>query len=495
VRVAAADLGASGGRIMVGEAGAGGLAVHEAHRFGNGPVAAGGHLFTDILRLHEEVLTGLRAAARDAPLDSIGIDAWGVDFGLLDADGVLLGNPVHYRDARTERVGPGITARIPARELYELTGIQQLPINTLCQLVAAAGTAQLRAARTLLLLPDLLSYWLTGAAGAEITNASTTQLLDVRRQRWASALMRRLGIASGLFPPLRRPGELAGELQPGPAAAAGLPAGLPVLAVGSHDTASAVAGTPARGPAFAFISCGTWSLVGMELSQPVLSGASQRANFSNEAGLDGTIRYLRNVMGLWLLQESARGWARAGAAVSLPRLLAGARREPRLRFLVDVDDPQFLAPGDMPARIAAACRAAGQGEPDGPAQVTRCILDSTALAHRRAVVAAQQLSGRHADVVHIVGGGARNSVLCQLTADACGLPVIAGPVEATAIGNVLTQARALGAVPADLDGMRALVLATQPLRHYRPRGSTAAWAAAAGRLPGGGELDTFQDGR
>jgi rhamnulokinase len=480
--VAAVDLGASGGRVMLGQVGPDSLAVRELHRFANAPVSVLGHLHTDVLRLHAEILAGLGVAGRDVELASVGIDSWGVDFGLLDADGALAGNPLHYRDARTQGVLPRILSRVSAAELYAITGIQQLPINTLCQLVAAAGTPQLKSARTLLLLPDLLGYWLTGSIGAEVTNASTTQLLDVRARAWATELMRRTGIDEGLFPPLRQPGDLVGGLLAGPATQAGLRAGLPVVAVGSHDTASAVAGTPASSDSFAYISLGTWSLVGMELTQPVLTSESQRANFSNEAGLDGTVRYLRNVMGLWLLQESMRVWDLAGQRTGLRRLLASAAREPALRFVIDVADPAFLAPADMPARIVAACCASGQAAPVSQAEVTRCILDSMALAHRRAVTDAQRLSGRPADVIHVVGGGARNPLLCQLTADACGLPVIAGPAEATAIGNILVQARALRAVADDLAGMRALVRATQPLRQYRPRGTSAAWRAAERRL-------------
>jgi rhamnulokinase len=480
--VAAVDLGASGGRVMVGQVGPGSLDVRELHRFANAPVSVLGHLHTDILRLHAEMMVGLQAASRAVELASVGIDSWGVDYGLLDADGTLAGNPVHYRDARTEGVLPEILAKVSASELYAITGIQQLPINTLCQLVAAAGSSQLESARTLLLLPDLLGYWLTGSVGAEVTNASTTQLLDVRSRTWSTELMRRTGLDPGLFPSLRQPGDLVGGLLPEPATQAGLRAGLPVLAVGSHDTASAVACVPAADDAFAYISLGTWSLVGMELSQPVLTSASQQANFTNEAGLECTIRYLRNVMGLWLLQESLRAWDMAGQRAGLRRLLASAAREPALRFIVDVDHPAFLAPGDMPARISAACRAAGQAAPVSQAEVTRCIFDSMALGHRRAVADAQRLSGRHADVIHVVGGGARNPLLCQLTADACGLPVIAGPAEATAIGNVLVQAMALGAVADGRHGMRALVRATQPLRRYRPRGSTALWEAAERRV-------------
>ena len=477
--VAAADLGASSGRVIVGRVGPGQLELHHVNRFPNGGVRAGGTLHWDILRLYRGVLDGLGAAAKDRELASIGIDSWGVDYGLLDGAGALLGNPVHYRDGRTEGAVEQLLARVGAEELYAVTGIQQLPINTICQLVAAAGTPQLTAATTLLLVPDLLAYWLTGAAGAELTNASTTQLYDVRTGEWATSLMERAGIAPGLFPPLRRPGEIIGTLTAEAVSEARLPGPVPVVAVGSHDTASAVVSVPADGRDFAYISCGTWSLVGMELDRPVLTSASRRANFSNETGIDGTIRYLRNVMGLWLLQESLRSWSATDAG--LEGLLAEAARLPALRCVIDADDPALLAPGDMPARIAAACRAAGQPEPASRAETVRCILDSLALAHRRAITQVQELAGRHADTIHLVGGGSRNDLLCQLTADACELPVVAGPVEASAVGNILVQARALGLAPDDLDGMRALVRATQPLRRYEP-GESAPWHTATARL-------------
>jgi sugar (pentulose or hexulose) kinase len=375
---------------------------------------------------------------------------------------------VHYRDARTERV----RVPVPAAELYAVTGTQHLPFNTIYQL---AATPMLRHAATMLLIPDLLAYWLTGRAGAEVTNASTTSLFDVRAQAWATGLIEKAGLPPRIFPPLRRPGEVIGPIL-GPN---GPGSELPLIAVGSHDTASAVAGVPAAGPDFAYISSGTWSLAGMELDAPVLTEAGRAANFTNETGIDGTIRYLRNVTGLWLLQESLRTWPEA----SLGSLLDEAARLPPLRLVIDPDDPVFLPPGDMPARIAAWLAGRGEAVPAGPAETVRCILDSLALAYRRAIAEAQSLSGRHADVVHIVGGGARNALLCQLTADATGLPVIAGPAEATCFGNVLVQARALGAAPGDLAGMRALIRSTQPLRSFTPtRDSTRAWAGAAARI-------------
>ncbi|MBZ6136271.1 rhamnulokinase [Streptomyces olivaceus] len=471
---AAVDLGASSGRVMVGRVGPGRLELTEAHRFTNRPVRTPEGLRWDILSLYAGVLDGLRAAGR---VDSVGVDSWAVDYGLLDADGALLGNPVHYRDPRTEGVAEKVWDTLPAQELYAATGLQYAPFNTLYQLVAARGTAQLAAARRLLLVPDLLTHWLTGEQGTELTNASTTQLIDPRTRDWSREVADRLGIDLGLFPPLRRPGDPAGLLRPEVLQETGLTGPVPVTAVGSHDTASAVAAVPASGERFAYICTGTWSLAGLELTSPVLTEESRAANFTNELGLDGTVRYLRNIMGLWLLQECLRDWGDP----DLDGLLARAAGMPPLRSVVDAGDPAFLAPGRMPERIAEACRASGQPVPGTPAEVTRCILDSLALAHRRAVLDAQRLAGQSVDVVHVVGGGTRNALLCRLTAEACGLPVVAGPAEAAALGNVLVQARTDGLV-GDLAGMRGLLARTQPLTRYEPRGGTDAWRAAEARL-------------
>ncbi|MGW0796672.1 rhamnulokinase [Streptomyces sp. NPDC002692] len=471
---AAVDLGASSGRVMVGRVGPETLGLTEAHRFPNRPVRLPEGLRWDILSLYAGVLDGLRAAG---PVDSVGIDSWAVDYGLLDADGALLGNPVHYRDARTEGVAEQVWDTVPAAELYAATGLQYAPFNTLYQLMAARSTAQFAHAERLLLIPDLLVYWLTGEAGTELTNASTTQLIDPRTRTWAYGLAERLGIDLGVFAPLRRPGDPAGLLTPRVLEETGLTGPVPVTTVGSHDTASAVAAVPATGERFAYICTGTWSLAGLELTAPVLTEASRTANFTNELGLDGTVRHLRNIMGLWLLQECLREWDHP----DLGELLRAAAEIPSLRSVVDAGDADFLAPGRMPARIADACRASGQPVPASPAEITRCILDSLALAHRRAVADAQELADHPVDVVHIVGGGTRNELLCQLTADACGLPVVAGPAEAAALGNVLVQARAAGLV-GDRTSMRRLVARTQPLRRYEPRGGTAVWRAAQDRL-------------
>ena len=458
---AAVDLGASSGRVMVGRVSASTVELTAAHRFANEPVRAGGTLHWDILSLYRGVLDGLRRAG---PVDGIGIDSWAVDYGLLDASGALLGNPVHYRDGRTDGVPERVAALVGDDKLYEITGLQKLPFNTAYQLVAALSTPQYEAAQQLLLIPDLLAYWLTGEIGAEYTNASTTELVDVRTGNWSLPLISDLGIRPSLFPPIRPPGSVIGSYR-----------STPVIAVGSHDTASAVVGVPAEGERFAYISCGTWSLVGLELTEPVLTAESRAANFTNEGGVDGTIRYLRNVMGLWPLQEAMREWG--GPAIG--DLLRAAAREPARAHVVDLDDPLFLPPDDMTGRL---CRAAGLPADASPAVLTRAILDSLALAHRRAVRQAQELAGRHVDAVHIVGGGARNELLCQLTADACGLPVLAGPVEATALGNVLVQARTAGVVGGDLGTLRALLRETQPVVRYRPAGDEAQWRAAEQRL-------------
>ncbi|MFF6996807.1 rhamnulokinase family protein [Streptomyces sp. NPDC008313] len=471
---AAVDLGASSGRVMTGRVGPGTLELTEAHRFADRPVRLPEGLRWDVLSLYAGVLEGLRRAG---PVDSVGIDGWAVDYGLLDADGALLGSPVHYRDARTEGVARRVWETVPPAELYTATGLQYAPFNTLYQLVAARGTAQLAAARRLLLVPDLLTYWLTGEPGTELTNASTTQLIDPRTGDWAYGTAERLGIDLGLFAPLRRPGDPAGVLRPEVLEETGLTGPVPVTTVGSHDTASAVAAVPAAGERFAYICTGTWSLAGLELDAPVLTEASRAANFTNELGLDGTVRYLRNIMGLWLLQESLRAWG----APDLPTLLGEAAKVPALRSVVDAGDAAFLAPGNIPRRIADACRASGQPVPDSPAETTRCVLDSLALAHRGAIAEAQALTGRPVDVVHVVGGGARNELLCRLTADACGLPVVAGPAEAAALGNVLVQARTHGLV-GDRASMRELVARTQPLRRYEPSGGTAPWREAEARL-------------
>ncbi|MEV6792988.1 rhamnulokinase family protein [Streptomyces sp. NPDC051320] len=466
---------------MVGRVGPAHLELSELHRFPNRPVRLPGGLHWDVLSLYQGVLDGLGEAARAGAIATIGIDSWAVDYGLLDAAGELLGNPFHYRDTRTAGVVDRLGAALPAEELYRITGLQHLPFNTVFQLAAANGSASLAAAKTLLLIPDLLIHWLTGSIGAEATNASTTALFDARAGTWSSTVVERLGIDRGLLPPIRHAGDTAGTLRSEVAARTGLPPSTPVTVVASHDTASAVAAVPATGPGFAYISCGTWSLAGLELDGPVITEASRAANFTNERGIDGTFRFLRNIMGMWLLSECLRTWAADGLPADPAPLLAQAARSRPFAALIDPDDPGFLAPGDMPARIADYCARTGQGVPADQSAMVRCILESLALAHRSTLRRAAELADRDIRTVHLVGGGSRNDLLCRLTADATGLPVVAGPAEATALGNVLVQARAHGLV-GDHSALRALVADTQPLRRYRPGGDERAWAAAAARI-------------
>lgn len=483
VRVAAVDLGATSGRVMACRVGARTLHLEELHRFPNGAVPVQGELYWDVLGIHREVLAGVREVARTGHLHGIGIDSWAIDYGLLDKHGRLLGNPRSHRDPRTEGVPARVRRTVSDAELYDVTGLQQLPFNTVYQLAAEASFDSVE---RMLLLPDLLTYWLTGEVGAERTNASTTGLYDVRARGWSLDLTERIGLPGAILPPLREPGSVVGPVLAEVAEYVGV-AGVPVIAVGSHDTASAVVAVPAQEESFAYISSGTWSLVGLELEAPVLTEAARLADFTNEGGVDGTIRFLKNVMGLWVLSESVRTWAdKRLRDVTLPGLLAGATEAPALRTVIDINDPRLLTPGtvstnSMPARIQALAQEAGEPIPRTPVAITRCIVDSLVLAYRRNVRTAAELAGRSVDVVHLVGGGSQNALLCQLTADALGVPVLAGPAEAAALGNGLVQAQALGADLPDLAAMRALVRRTHDVRRFEPR-SGVDWDAAESRL-------------
>lgn len=473
--VAAVDLGASSGRVVVGRFTADGVAMQEVHRFPNIPVRAGSTLRWDVLSLFNGIIEGLRAAKqRFGGLDGVGVDGWGVDYGLLDADGELLGNPICYREPRTESTVAAVLADVGTPELYAATGIQLQPFNTLFQLLARQESAQAQAARHALLVPDLLAYWLCGSMGTELTNASTTQLLDPRTMDWSWALGNRLKVPIDLFPPLTKPGQRLGALSP----ALGLGDETEVIAVPSHDTAASVAGIPADGQDFAYVCTGTWALVGVELPDPVITAASRRANFTNEVGVDGTVRFLRNVTGFWLLQECIRQWRQDGADVDAAGLTDAATGVVGFRAVIDVQDPAFAAPGDMPRRIREAAHRTSGATIAGHAETVRCILDSMALAIRHAVRDAVALSGRTVQVVHMVGGGVSSPLFCQLVADACGLPVVAGPTEAASWGNVLSQARALGVVGDSLAETREVIRHTERPVAYRVSGDEREWARA-----------------
>lgn len=463
--VAAVDLGATSGRVVIGRVGPDMLELELVTRFPNGPVEGRDGLHWDFDALYGHIVEGLAEAVRREPaIESIGIDSWAVDYGLL-RDGALLAQPFHYRDDRTERGVAEVHEVAPFSELYQRNGLQFLAFSTLYQYRVDSGVTD---ADTALLIPDLIAYLLTGTSVAERTNASTTGLLGVRSGEWDVELADRLGIPTAVLPSLVDPGAVIGMLRPELAARIGKE--LPVIAVGSHDTASAVVAVPLTSPNSAYISCGTWGLVGVELTEPVLTDAAREANFTHELGVDGRYRFLHNVTGLWLLSETVRAWeTEDGAAIDLPELLAAAAAVSEDVSLFDANDSSLSAPGDMPERIAAVLRSQGSDVPPGRAAFARTIVESIAAAFAAAVRIAADLSGRELDSIHLVGGGSLNRLLCQATADRSGLPVLAGPVEATALGNVLVQARALGAAPATLEEIRALVARTHAPERFDPR--------------------------
>ena len=459
--VAAVDLGATSGRVMLGSVSHDELSLRMVSRFPNGPVrTAEGELHWAVAALHEHVLSGLAAAVKEQPdVSSVGIDSWAVDYGLL-RNGALLAEPFHYRDERNHAAVDRVHELVSPAELYAANGLQHLTFNTIYQLVAERD---LDRAEALLLIPDLIAYWLTGIRVAERTNASTTGLLSVFSGEWDDALIDRVGLPRGIFPNLVDAGTRVGALLP--SVRAGIGADLEVIAVGSHDTASAVVAVPATRDDFAYISCGTWGLVGVELERPVLTEAARAANFTNEGGVDGRVRFLHNVMGLWLLSECVREWGE----VDLPALLEQAAALPEPVGTFDPNDELFFPPDGMPDRIASWLTAHGQPVPSSRPEFVRCIIESLAVAFAQAVADAGALSRHPVSVIHIVGGGSQNGLLCQLTADRSGLPVLAGPVEATAIGNVLVQGRAQGFVHGDLESLRALVVRAFSPRRYEPR--------------------------
>lgn len=445
---------------MLGHIGHNELSLRPVARFPNGPVRHDDGLHWDVTALYRHVLAGLATAVREEPgVASIGIDSWAVDYALI-ADGRMLAEPFHYRDERNAAGVEKVHALVSPADLYAANGLQFLPFNTLYQF---AAEKRLGEADSFLLVPDLLAYWLTGRQVAERTNASTTGLLSISTGEWDAALIGALGYPRSLFPELVDPGTRLGSVLPQLAAELG--AELEVVGVGSHDTASAVVAVPAASGDFAYISCGTWGLVGVELEHPVLTEESRAANFTNEGGVDGRVRFLHNVMGLWLLSECVREWGND----DLPALLAQAAAYESPVAVFDANDPVFLAPGGMPARIAQWCREHDQPVPQSHVEFVRSIIESLATAFAAAVHTASELSGKPVSTIHIVGGGALNELLCQRTADISGMPVLAGPVEATAIGNVLIQARAQGFAAGTLESLRALVAAAFSPKRYLPR--------------------------
>jgi rhamnulokinase len=466
---AAIDLGASSARLFAGRIDGDRLSASEVTRLANVPVRWPDGWHWDVARIHQGMLEGLAQLSRQVDGEPIwaGIDGWGVDYGLLDPSGHLLGLPYHYRDDRTSGYPRLLDEAVGRARVYEATGIQELELNTIFQLMSERNSTAYAGAAQLLMVPDLLAYFLTGEGRFERTNASTTQLVDSRTGDLVGWMTEVLGLRKELFAPPVQPGEMLGPVLTEVAASVALKSALSVVAVASHDTASAVLAVPAAVDDFAYVVSGTWSLVGFELDRPVINEASRQANFSNELGVDGTVRFLRNTMGFWMLQECERSWAGPEGPRDLGKLLAAAARRPPFACLVQTSDPAFARPGNMPARVRGACARSGQAVPDDDAEVVRCILDSMALAIAETLEAGERCAQRHASVVHVVGGGAANDLFLELLAAATGVEVVAGPVEASAIGNLLVQLRTAGLV-GERKEMRALVAGSFPVKRVAP---------------------------
>jgi rhamnulokinase len=482
----AIDLGAESGRVMLGAFDGERFQLAEAHRFASLPVRLPDGLHTDVLRIWAEIKHGLALGVRlsGGAVAGVGVDTWGVDFALLDGQGALLSNPYHYRDCLTDGMLDEAFRRVPREQIFEQTGIQFMPINTLYQLLALKlrSAPILETAATLLMMPDLFNYWLSGRKVSEFSIATTSQCYDPRRGDWAKPLMEQLGLPTHILPPIVAPGTMLGDLLPQVAGEIGCKTGLPVIAPGCHDTALAVAAVPAQGKDFVYLSSGTWSLMGAELTAPCINTQSLAGNFTNEGGVCQTFRFLKNITGLWVLQECRRTWARQGEELSYAEMTKRAEEAEPLRSFIDVDDGEFAKPGDMPARIRDFCRRTGQPVPESTGAIVRCALESLALKYRLVLGLLEATLGRRLEPLHIVGGGARNTLLNQFSADATGRRVVAGPVEAAAIGSLIMQAMALGHIRSLAEG-RELVRRSFDVVSYEP-GPAAGWDQAYQRYGG-----------
>jgi rhamnulokinase len=472
----AVDLGAESGRVMLGRITGGRLTLEQMHRFGNGPVQEQGALRWNFRVLLEEIKTGIGLAAKaaDGKVGGIGVDTWGVDFGLLGADGKLLENPYHYRDSRTNGMTDKAFAIMPKRRVYENTGIQFMQLNSLYQVLAMrlANSDVLAQTSRLLFMADLISYFLCGKAFGEYTLASTSQMMDMKTGKWSKPIFDELGLPMKIMPKITKPGAIVANLTDAVAKEIGC-GKIPVIAVGSHDTASAVLGVPASGDRWAYLSSGTWSLMGVELPRAIVNDKTFQYEFTNEGGVEHTIRLLKNIMGLWLVQECKRQWQREGQDLSYGDLTQMAAQAKPFFGYVNCDNSDFLAPGDMPARINKCLSDTGQKPTQDKGQMVRLVLESLALKYRSVLRAIEDVTGSGIDVLHLVGGGIQNELLCQFTADATGRKVIAGPIEATASGNILMQAKATGQLKS-IDEARQVVRNSFDLKEYQPQ-NTALW--------------------
>ena len=483
LKMLAIDLGASSGRGIVGGFDGERLTLRENHRFSNDPVITNGRMYWDILRIFHEIKQSITKTVLEGDnVSSIGIDTWGVDYAMLDKNGRMLANPMHYRDTRTEGITDYVSKYFSMDELYNKGGIQRINFNTIFQLAAdMRDTPEMVAqADRMLNIPDLLNYFLTGKMANEYTILSTGAILDANSREYAFELLDRLGLPRRLFGEIVQPGYKVGKLLPQVQGETGK-CDADVLTVASHDTASAVIAVPTQEDDFIYISSGTWSLMGTELKSPLISQQSNELNFTNEGGAMGTIRFLKNIMGLWIIQESRRQWKREGKDYSFAQMEAWAKECKPFRSLIDPDHVSFATPGNMPEKICEFCRQTGQPVPETVGEVVRCIYESLALKYRKTAESIEALMGRKAKVIHVVGGGTKDKFLSQMTADACGIPVAAGPEEATAIGNLMMQAIAAGEV-ADLKQARQIIAASFELKKYEPTADRSMWDEAYGRF-------------
>lgn len=485
LKMLAIDLGASSGRGIVGTFDGKRFELEENHRFPNEPVMVAGQFTWDIIRILHEIKTSIRKCANsdDRDIASIGIDTWGVDFGFLDKKGHLIGNPVHYRDLRTAGIPTYSSGIVSADEVYDITGIQVLELNSLYQLLAIQkdNPELFDIAQDMLFVPDLLNYFLTGYKQTEYTIASTSQLLDAKSRNWSKTLIEKFGLPEKLFGNIVAPGSVCGNLTPSLVEEFG---GInpKVISVAAHDTGSAVVAVPAKNEKFIWLSSGTWSIMGTETKDPVISAKSKEYNFTNEGGYGNTIRFSKNITGLWVEQESKRQWEREGEKVSFAELATAAAAAEPLKCFIDTDDARFGVPGNIPKRIAEYCKETGQYVPQTKGEIVRCILESLAMRYRYTVECIDEMCGERIPSINIVGGGTKEEQLSQFTATACGRPVYAGPVEATAIGNIAAQAIALGEVK-DLWQAREIIADSFEIKTYEPEmDKKAAWDEAYGRF-------------
>lgn len=476
-KVLAFDLGASSGRGIIASYGNGKITLNEIHRFANNGVSVRGTFYWDILYLFDQIKQGIVKAKLAGGFDAIGIDTWGVDFGLLDKNGDLIGNPVHYRDSRTDNIPEELFGEVSRDEVYRQTGIQIMNFNTLFQLyyLKKYRAEELEKADKMLFIPDLLNYFLTGVKKSEYTIASTSQMLEPSKRSWNTELLGKLGIPTNVLCDIVQPGTVIGRVSPEVCEELGI-GETEVIAVGSHDTASAVVSVPTDKKDFVYISCGTWSLFGTELDEPNITEKGLESSYTNEGGYDGKIRFLTNIMGLWLIQESRRTWIKQGMELSFNDMEHAALECESFKCFIDPDSPEFGKPGDIPKRVQAFCERTGQYVPQGVGEIIRCIYESLALKYKHAFLNLRDLTGKSFEGIHIVGGGTKDPLLCRMTADACNTAVMAGPIEATALGNIAVQMIALGEI-SGIDEARRVIGNSFEIKSYKPENAQA-WEKA-----------------